>query len=78
MRRGRLIPKPGASVYGASKANRDQPAWEAGRRGVEESSRKDQGEGIMCGRYELLDGQRVFIRFRVSNSLLPVPDNLDV
>src|SRR5579859_7439905 len=35
----------------------------------------------MCGRYELLDGQRVFIRFRVTNtSTLPprLLDNLDV
>lgn len=35
----------------------------------------------MCGRYELLDGQRVFMRFNVSNSASASPgllDNLDV
>src|SRR5258708_39364521 len=32
----------------------------------------------MCGRYELIDGQRVFIRFRVTNTLPPILDNGDV
>jgi putative SOS response-associated peptidase YedK len=32
----------------------------------------------MCGRYELIDGKRVFTRFRVTQSMLPIPDNGDV
>src|SRR5258705_9044185 len=32
----------------------------------------------MCGRYELVDGQRVFLRFRVTNKVPPILDNLDV
>jgi putative SOS response-associated peptidase YedK len=32
----------------------------------------------MCGRYELVDGQRVFLRFRVSNKVPPILDNMDV
>jgi putative SOS response-associated peptidase YedK len=32
----------------------------------------------MCGRYELVDGQRVFMRFRVTNKVLPILDNGDV
>jgi putative SOS response-associated peptidase YedK len=32
----------------------------------------------MCGRYELVDGQRVFIRFRVTNKVPPILDNTDV
>jgi putative SOS response-associated peptidase YedK len=32
----------------------------------------------MCGRYELIDGQRVYSRFRVTQSMLPIPDNVDV
>jgi len=32
----------------------------------------------MCGRYELVDGQRVFIRFRVTNKVPPILDNMDV
>ncbi len=32
----------------------------------------------MCGRYELIDGQRVFIRFRVTNTVPPILDNTDV
>jgi putative SOS response-associated peptidase YedK len=34
----------------------------------------------MCGRYELIDGQRVFMRFQVAQSMLPIPilDNGDV
>jgi len=32
----------------------------------------------MCGRYELLDGQRVFLRFRVTNKVPPILDNMDV
>src|SRR5216684_4529377 len=32
----------------------------------------------MCGRYELVDGQRVFIRFRVTNTVPPILDNGDV
>jgi putative SOS response-associated peptidase YedK len=33
----------------------------------------------MCGRYELIDGQRVWVRFSVKNKLLaPIPDNGDV
>ncbi len=32
----------------------------------------------MCGRYELVDGQRVFMRFRVTNMVPPILDNVDV
>ncbi len=32
----------------------------------------------MCGRYELVDGQRVFMRFRVTNTVPPILDNGDV
>jgi putative SOS response-associated peptidase YedK len=32
----------------------------------------------MCGRYELVDGQRVFMRFRVTNKVPPILDNVDV
>src|SRR5258706_3988824 len=32
----------------------------------------------MCGRYELIDGKRVYTRFQVTQSMLPVPDNGDV
>jgi putative SOS response-associated peptidase YedK len=32
----------------------------------------------MCGRYELVDGRRVFIRFRVANKPPILPDNADV
>jgi putative SOS response-associated peptidase YedK len=32
----------------------------------------------MCGRYELIDGQRVFMRFRVTNTVPPILDNVDV
>jgi putative SOS response-associated peptidase YedK len=32
----------------------------------------------MCGRYELIDGGHVFMRFRVTNKVLPIPDNVDV
>jgi len=32
----------------------------------------------MCGRYELIDGERVFLRFRVSNKVPPILDNGDV
>jgi putative SOS response-associated peptidase YedK len=32
----------------------------------------------MCGRYELVDGQRVFLRFRVTNQVPPILDNVDV
>ena len=32
----------------------------------------------MCGRYELVDGQRVFIRFRVTNTVPPILDHGDV
>jgi putative SOS response-associated peptidase YedK len=32
----------------------------------------------MCGRYELIDGQRVFMRFRVTNKVPPILDNGDV
>src|SRR5260221_12930322 len=32
----------------------------------------------MCGRYELVDGQRVFIRFRVTNKVPSILDNMDV
>lgn len=32
----------------------------------------------MCGRYEIVDGQRVYSRFKVAQPMLPVPDNGDV
>jgi putative SOS response-associated peptidase YedK len=32
----------------------------------------------MCGRYELVNGERVFIRFRVTNKTPPILDNVDV
>jgi putative SOS response-associated peptidase YedK len=34
----------------------------------------------MCGRYEIVDGERVFIRFQVTNKdkVPPIPDNRDV
>jgi putative SOS response-associated peptidase YedK len=32
----------------------------------------------MCGRYELVDGQRIFTRFRVTNKAPAIPDNVDV
>jgi putative SOS response-associated peptidase YedK len=32
----------------------------------------------MCGRYELVDGQRVFMRFRVTNKVPPILNNADV
>jgi putative SOS response-associated peptidase YedK len=32
----------------------------------------------MCGRYELVDGQRVFMRFGVTNKVPPILDNTDV
>jgi putative SOS response-associated peptidase YedK len=32
----------------------------------------------MCGRYELIDGQRIFIRFKVANAAPEVAPNLDV
>jgi putative SOS response-associated peptidase YedK len=32
----------------------------------------------MCGRYEVIDGKRVYSRFRVAQPMLPIPDNLDV
>jgi putative SOS response-associated peptidase YedK len=32
----------------------------------------------MCGRYELVDGQRVFMRFGVTNKVPPILDNGDV
>ena len=32
----------------------------------------------MCGRYEIVDGERVFIRFRVSGKVPPIHDNVDV
>lgn len=32
----------------------------------------------MCGRYELVNGQQVFMRFRVTNKVPPIPDNVDV
>jgi putative SOS response-associated peptidase YedK len=32
----------------------------------------------MCGRYEIIDGKRVFIRFRVANAAPEVLTNLDV
>jgi putative SOS response-associated peptidase YedK len=32
----------------------------------------------MCGRYEVIDGKRVYSRFRVAQPMLPIPDNGDV
>lgn len=32
----------------------------------------------MCGRYELVDGKRVYSQFRVTQPTLPIPDNADV
>jgi putative SOS response-associated peptidase YedK len=32
----------------------------------------------MCGRYELIDGKRVYSQFRVAQPMLPIPDNADV
>lgn len=32
----------------------------------------------MCGRYELVNGQQVFMRFRVTNKVPLIPDNVDV
>jgi putative SOS response-associated peptidase YedK len=32
----------------------------------------------MCGRYEVIDGKRVYSRFRVAQPMLPIPDNADV
>jgi putative SOS response-associated peptidase YedK len=32
----------------------------------------------MCGRYELVDGERVFMRFRVTNKVPAIPTNVDV
>ena len=35
----------------------------------------------MCGRYEIIDGKRVYSQFRISQPMLPIPqiaDNLDV
>src|SRR5258708_826717 len=32
----------------------------------------------MCGRYELVDGQRVFMRFRATTTVPPILDNTDV
>src|SRR5690349_10930935 len=32
----------------------------------------------MCGRYEIVDGERVFIRFRVTNKTPTIPNNVDV
>src|SRR5690349_21397629 len=32
----------------------------------------------MCGRYELIDGKRVYSRFRVAQPMLPIPENRDV
>jgi putative SOS response-associated peptidase YedK len=32
----------------------------------------------MCGRYELIDGKRVYSRFQVTQSMLTIPDNGDV
>src|SRR5262245_40684045 len=38
----------------------------------------NEGTRAMCGRYEIVDGERVFIRFRVTNKVPQIPDNLDV
>ena len=32
----------------------------------------------MCGRYELIDGKRIYSRFQVAQPMLPIPDNGDV
>ncbi|HEV2461631.1 MAG TPA: SOS response-associated peptidase [Ktedonobacterales bacterium] len=32
----------------------------------------------MCGRYEVIDGKRVYSRFKVAQPMLPIPDNRDV
>jgi putative SOS response-associated peptidase YedK len=32
----------------------------------------------MCGRYELVDGKRIFVRFPVSNKTPVLPDNTDI
>ena len=32
----------------------------------------------MCGRYEIIDGKRIFVRFRVQNETPPILQNLDV
>jgi putative SOS response-associated peptidase YedK len=32
----------------------------------------------MCGRYEVIDGKRVYSRFQVAQPMLPIPDNSDV
>jgi putative SOS response-associated peptidase YedK len=32
----------------------------------------------MCGRYELIDGRRVYSQFRVAQPMLPIADNADV
>jgi putative SOS response-associated peptidase YedK len=32
----------------------------------------------MCGRYEVIDGKRVYSRFKVAQPMLPIPDNGDV
>jgi putative SOS response-associated peptidase YedK len=32
----------------------------------------------MCGRYEIVDGKRVYMQFRVTQPTLPIPDNADV
>src|SRR5689334_22760142 len=40
-------------------------------------ARTDGGE-TMCGRYELVDGKRIFVRFPVSNKTPVLPDNTDI
>lgn len=32
----------------------------------------------MCGRFELIDGQRLYSRFQVAQPMLPISDNIDV
>lgn len=32
----------------------------------------------MCGRYEIIDGKRIYSRFQVAQPMLPIPDNGDV
>jgi putative SOS response-associated peptidase YedK len=32
----------------------------------------------MCGRYEIVDGKRVYSQFRITQPMLPIPDNSDV
>jgi putative SOS response-associated peptidase YedK len=32
----------------------------------------------MCGRFEIIDGKRVYSQFRVAQPMLPIPDNADV